>query len=341
MAKVMKLLEGLEGKGIKLNTTSLARYTAENGVLVTVSCSRRRGRVTLPPKLLGLRPEKWDDGTKSFYSDHISMGQLVMIPKEMETELSNLEGQARRLVCSYTLNGTYMPIAQYSEFKEQFEEIREEYFKAINAVADQWDEIRATFITGVKNFVDRRAKKTMLKSDREKMVEMIIQGIPTASDYRKAAKLTVEVRVFPTTATADGLAPDMQDMVNQTWRDDVVANVVRSIETSLGEIFAKVCQITAGYQSRGRINPKALRSLDRIAARVKKMNLFDNPMLESLSTNLGGMADLDDQAAENKLEEALIDIWAYANSTGINLDMSICPFDSDTLNVMLSLRTVA
>ena len=31
----VKLLEGLTGKGVTLNTRSLARYTADNGVLVS------------------------------------------------------------------------------------------------------------------------------------------------------------------------------------------------------------------------------------------------------------------------------------------------------------------
>ena len=33
-----RLLEGLSGKGIELNARALARYTAENGVLVNVHC---------------------------------------------------------------------------------------------------------------------------------------------------------------------------------------------------------------------------------------------------------------------------------------------------------------
>ena len=51
MCKVneLRLLEGLTGKGITLNTRSLAKYTADNGVLANVRCTRRRGNITLPP----------------------------------------------------------------------------------------------------------------------------------------------------------------------------------------------------------------------------------------------------------------------------------------------------
>ena len=72
--KIKTLLEGLSGKGIQLNTGALARFTAENGVLVDISCGRLRGRVSLPPKMYGLMPEKWDEGSKNFYVDHVASG---------------------------------------------------------------------------------------------------------------------------------------------------------------------------------------------------------------------------------------------------------------------------
>ena len=68
-----RLLEGLSGKGIELNARALARYTAENGVLVNVHCSRKRGHIGLPPKLLGIHPEKWKDDSQEFFAEHINM----------------------------------------------------------------------------------------------------------------------------------------------------------------------------------------------------------------------------------------------------------------------------
>ena len=89
--KIKTLLEGLSGKGIQLNTGALARFTAENGVLVDISCGRLRGRVSLPPKMYGLMPEKWDEGSKNFYVDHVGLGQLTMVPKELDARLNQLD----------------------------------------------------------------------------------------------------------------------------------------------------------------------------------------------------------------------------------------------------------
>ena len=74
MVKIKALLEGLSGKGISLNTRALAQFTADNGVLVTVRCGRPRGRVSLPPRLLGLQPDKWDKESQDFFSTHVAMG---------------------------------------------------------------------------------------------------------------------------------------------------------------------------------------------------------------------------------------------------------------------------
>lgn len=338
--KMRTLLEGLSGKGIEIRVGSLARYTAENGILVGISCGRARGRFTLPPKLLGIRPEKWDKGAQTFYGDHISMGRLNMVPKDLEDRLNQLDTRARRILYSHTLNGSYMPLTEFEEFKSEFEEVREEYFRTIDQVVDQWDIIRANFLAGVETVIETRGKRAMLKRDREKLLHELAAGIPTAEQYRARAKMEVTVRAFPSTGgAATGLAPDLRDMVDQTWKDDVTVNIVKSIESNLGEIFAKACTIATDYGKTGKVNTRSLNTLVRSAARVKKMNVFANPMLEKLAGSLSAITNDDMDKAEWQVEEAIVDAWNYAKSTGINLDMSICPFDEKALESMLAARS--
>ena len=340
--KLKTLLEGLSGKGIDIRVGDLARYTAENGVLVGISCGRSRGRFTLPPKLLGLAPEKWDEGTQAFFGDHVSMGRLTMVPKELEDRLNQLDTRARRILQVHTVNGSYMPLTEFEDFKAEFEEVRDEYFKTIQEVVDKWDEIRKEFIAGVRNIVETRGKRTVLKRDREKMVAEIIQAIPTAREYEARARMEVTVRAFPTTGgAATGLNPDLQGLVDQTWRDDVTANIVRSIEANLGEIFAKACGIATNYAKAGKVETRSLNALARTALRVKKMNVFANPLLEKLSDSLSAVTVDDPESAEYQVEESIVDAWEYARSTGINLDMSCCPFDEAALEKMLKIRTIS
>ena len=245
--KLKTLLEGLSGKGIEIRVSSLARYTAENGVLVGISCGRARGRFSLSPKLLGLAPDRWDKECKAFYGEHVSMGRLNMVPKELEDRLNQLDTKARRILQAHTVNGTYMPLAEFEDFKAEFEETREEYFRTIQEVVGQWDKIRDDFIAGVRRTVETRGRRTTLKRDRERMVREIISAIPTAREYEARAKMEVTVRAFPTIGAATaGLEPDIQGLVDKTWRDDVTANIVRSIEMNLGEIFP-------GLRNRGQL----------------------------------------------------------------------------------------
>lgn len=340
--KMRTLLEGLSGKGIEIRVGSLARYTAENGVLVGISCGRSRGRFTLPPRLLGIRPEKWDKGAQTFFGDHVSMGRLNMVPKELEDRLNQLDTRARRVLYSHTLNGSYMPLTEFEDFKGEFEEVREEYFRTIDLVVAQWDTIRANFLAGVEKVIETKGKRAMLKRDREKLLRDLTAGIPTAQEYRARAKMDVTVRAFPSTGgTATGLAPDLQNLVDQTWKDDVTANIVRSIESNLGEIFAKACTIATDYGKTSKVNTRSLNMLVRSAVRVKKMNVFANPMLERLACSLSAITNDDMDRAEWQVEEAIVDAWNYARSTGITLDMALCPFDEKALESMLAARSVA
>lgn len=71
--KLKTLLEGLSDKGIAIRVSTLARYTAENGVLVDITCGRSRGRFTLPPKLSGAQPLR--SGTRLLRSS-----MAIMLP---------------------------------------------------------------------------------------------------------------------------------------------------------------------------------------------------------------------------------------------------------------------
>ena len=239
--KLRTLLEGLSGKGIELRVSSLARYTAENGVLVDITCGRSRGRFTLPPKLLGIAPDRWDKDCKAFYGEHVSMGKLNMVPKELEDRLNQLDTRARRILQAHTVNGSYMPLSEFEEFKEEFEEVRKDYFDTIDEVVAQWDTIRNNFIAGVRKTVETRGKRTTLKRDREKMIQDIVSAIPTAPQYRSRARMEVIVRAFPTTGcTTAGLSPDIQGLVDKTWKDDVTANIIRSRERPLLDLLSLV-----------------------------------------------------------------------------------------------------
>lgn len=338
-----KLLEGLRGKlggeGIELNVRNLANFTAENGVLCSIRCGRRRGRVSLPPKLLGIRPEKWKESDREFYDSHISMGTLAIIPKEYEAKLNQLEMRARRLVQENSVNGSYVPLAAYGELRDEFETVRKDYLSTIDEVSDQWEVLKASFIKGLRETVAARGRRTMLKADRERLVNSIIAAIPTAGQYRSNGYLRMEVRAFPVTGvTTEGLAPDLEDALNQTWSDDVVSNAIRGIETSIGQVFAQACAAAKGFAERGKFNGKTLNTLVRVSARVKKMNVFANPLLDRLGNRLVRIEGKNDETVEEAVEEAILDIYEYALATRVHLDMDVCPFTAAQLNAMLSLR---
>lgn len=337
MLNEKELLKGLTSEGVIVNTRELARFTAENGVLVRVRCGRIRGRYTLPPKLIGLRPDKWQETNRDFFAGHCSAGRLNLIPKEMDQKLNLLDSRVRRLLQEYSINGTYIPLAFYHEFLEKFEAIRAEYKTEIDSVAENWETIRSDFCQGVRSLVFTIGKRSI--KDKEDAIRSITSAIPTANAYRSSAYMTLEVRTFPTTGvTVEGLAADIEDTVNQTWRNDVVYNAVKSIETCIGQLFSQACKAASIYAKTGKMNAKSITALDKIAQRVKHVNLFANPMLATLSNRMSNITELNDEQAENIIEESILDSVEYAKSTGLRLDMAVCPFNEEQLTDMLELR---
>lgn len=335
---VTKLLEGLAGPGIKLNTRNLAKFTADNGVLVKVSCGRIRGNVGLSPKLLGVKTEKWSDGSKEFFTDHINIGRLKIISKEKEAKLNQLDTRVRRLVSEYSTNGTYVPLMCFEELREKFDAIRNEYLQTIQEVADDWDAMNEEFLVGLNEML-AQSKRTIKKADKTKIYNDIAHSLRSKEDYLQSAYMTMEVRAFPSTGGAsEGLAPDIRDTINQTWKNDVVSNAVKSIEMSIGELWASACTAAELYEKNGKMDTRNIKSLARIAAKTGKINVFANPMLDKLSHRLCDIASLSDEAAESRVEDSILDCYEYAESTGVKLDYDCCPFDKEQLNNMLTLR---
>ena len=334
-----ELLKGLEGKGVVLNTRSLARFTADNGVLCELHCGRKRGHFSLPTKLMGIRVDKWNEANREFFDQHIKMGSLAMIPPEMEKKLNHLDSQVRYLLAENSINGSYVPFAVFGEFKEKFDELREEYLKTIDEVSQNWDEIRENFISGATALVETRGKRTILKRDRDAIIKNLKASIPSAADYRSSAYMRLDVRAFPTTGvTTEGLDSDIQDCLNQTWRDDVVYNAIKAIETTLGQVFVQTCNTAKVYVKSGKMDARSVNTLEKVATRIKKMNIFANPILDELGTRLSKLSELSDDEVNTEVEEAILDVVDYARKTGVTLDMKKCPFSEEQLDNMLALR---
>lgn len=88
----------------------------------------------------------------------------------------------------------------------------------------------------------------------------------------------------------------------------------------------------------GKIHGRSTNALNRIAARSKKLNVFANPMLESLASRLECIGDLNDDDIAERVEDCLLDAIQYARSTGINLDMSECPYTEEQIRDMLEVK---
>lgn len=253
--------------------------------------------------------------------------------------MNSLDTRARRLVEEYTVSNGYMPLSVYNTFKDKYQALREEYLSCAKEISDQWEEIQEQFTKGVVTMVNFCGDQ-MTGAEQENLIKNLTKNLPDAQEYLNRAYMTLDVRAFPTTGiTAEGLEPDIQEELNRTWKNDVCNNAVKAIEQNIGELFAKASQICNKYSQTGRIDSRSAESMSSIASRVRKLNVFCNPLLEDLAARLETLKSRKDDEAEEIIEDSLIDIWNYAKKTGISLDLESCPLSRELLEKMSELRS--
>lgn len=74
-----------------------------------------------------------------------------------------------------------------------------------------------------------------------------------------------------------------------------------------------------------------------MVSELKWKNVFRNPMLTQLQTQLSDIAKGDDESAADCIEEAIATIYAYANEAHLDLDFTNCPYAAQQLKQMAAI----
>ena len=309
-----KLLEGLGGDGISVR--ALATYTMSVGVYVDVHCSRYRGCMTLPRRLV--IKGKLKDETKEAYDKFVKLGSLCFIPREYEAQFCNIERNARNIVARDAIADGFVPTERYMELKTDFEQLRDEYAFARDCVVDNWDEIMADFETGVDTMI---TSARILKRDRPGFKKAILNMVPSKEKYKKSFSLSLGVRAFPGMPDTSVLDPAIQKDVLVSWKDMVVENATVCIGALAQEVFTMCNNVAARYAETDNINGNSTNSLILLGEKVKKNNVFSNPLLQEAGDNLCGLSKMADSIdrQEEVIEDVLMRVYQYAKDTGIEL----------------------
>lgn len=335
MSDYKKLLEGLTGNGISVTVSDLAKYMSSNGVCVSPTIGRRRGYVSLNEKAYGINLDDMTETGSNFFRSRVSQGHLNFIPPEDEAAFGALEKRLRRAVERKTLSDGFMPVTAYEDLKAEFEKIRAEYFAKRDEVLAKWDFLVADFKAGAKEMLEGIH---MPDYQREQVLQSFVKEIPSEADYRDSFTVSLSVRAFPATCTQEGLNSSVAAAVKDTWQDDVMTTAITAIESLIGQMWAKCNAAIKQYIKSGGIKTNTLRSLANLVAELKWKNVFCNPMLTQLQTQLSGVAQGDDESAADIIEEAISTIYAYADEAHLDLDFTNSPYTAQQLKQMSAIQ---
>lgn len=334
MSNHEKLLEGLAGNGISVTISDLAKYMSSNGVCVNPTIGRRRGYVSLNEKAYGINLDDMTETGSNFFRSRVSQGHLNFIPPEDEAAFGALEKRLRRAVERKTLSDGFMPVAAYEDLKAEFEKIRSEYFAKRDEVLAKWDLLVADFEAGAKEMLEGIH---MPDYQRKQVLKNFMEEIPSKSDYRDSFKVSLSVRAFPATCTQEGLNSSVAAAVKDTWQDDVMTTAITAIESLIGLMWTKCNAAIKQYIKGGSIKANTLQSLSNLVQELKWKNVFRNPMLTELQTQLTSVARGDDESAADCIEEAIATIYAYADEAHLDLDFTNCPYTALQLKQMAAI----
>lgn len=331
-----KLLEGLANPaaGITVSVRRLAQYMGSHAVMVDATVGRKRGRIPLPGKAYGLDKGGLSEEAGTFYGARVSEGHLSFIPKQMEAELGAIEKRLRRAITARTLADGFIPVSAYASLKEEYLTLREAYFRKRDEILSQWDELLDSFHMGAKALLDSVA----LPSDaREQMMREFVQALPSKEEYQESFSMTLQVKAFPAEAPTAGLDASIAMDVRETWKEEVVSTAILSIEKMVGEGWDLLNRAVSQYIHGGAIKAKTLECIKKFQRDLSWKNLFSNPLLKGLEKRLvklsSGSADVEGDV--EVVEACVLDIYAYAKETHLNLSFEKSAYSEEQMEQML------
>ena len=324
-----KLLAGLGGDGISVR--SLANYTSSNGVQVSVHVGRYRGTISLPPQLI--IKGKLGEKTQKVYDEYISLGTLRFIPREYESVLASIESSARYKLFNSTIIDGFMPISKYIVYKEEFEELRNEYFLSRDIILMIWDDVIKDFKTGLDELMDAAG---VTAYERGGLKDSILKQLPSKEQYSNSFSFALSVKAFPAQPDFSMFDEAVGKDIKESWMSLVVDNALNCISALAQDVFSMCSSAVAKYVEKGVINGKTINGLIVLGEKVKENNMFCNPLLQSVGESLCKLVNIDNPDDQEELVEGvLLEIYEYCQNTGVELKINNKGLPAKTLETML------
>lgn len=335
MATIKKLLEGVGEDGVSIR--ALAKYTANQGVFVTLTCRRSHGTISLPPQLLGVRQDLMTDKAQNAMASYIKLGCMSFIPATDEASLQKIEGAIRYKLGKATISNGFMSLGNYETFKEEFQQAREDYMAARDLILLKWDTLLTQFQQGISDILDG---VNLDPEFHESLRKQLTAAIPSKNAFADSFSMTLNVMAFPTQPTdLENCSEALQKDLKESWGRTVTENVISCISATAQDAFDLCSSVAARYAVKNDISGRSTDALIAMAQKIRGNNVFRNPLLESTAKKLDSIKKISapDQQ-EDMIEEVLIDLYQYSKEAGFALVLPKKGVSRENLENMLQMR---
>lgn len=347
----LEKLQELLGDGLSVEQGALANLTQRKVIGVSVHVGRHTGKVSLPVKQVGMKLDLLEKEAKSFYQERMSGSDIKFIPPDdlrafdtIEARLRNCVKQMALVGCSEDKSGGqnkgkkqtiyYIPAEAHGPLKVKAAQIISEYNARRDKVLGEWDDLEKAFIEGVDEMLKGFS---LLPAEHAKLKDSLIKSMPKKHEYAQSFYMVIEPTAFPAYAAPEGLDSALASAIDTTTRNNLYTFALQAIEQSIGSAFVQVCKFWDAFSRQSFVSGRTIDSMVRLVCDLGYKNVFQNELLTVLRGKLDRIVKEENPIDRQEMvEDALLDIWEYAQKTGIQLDTSCLPQASTGSDVKLT-----
>lgn len=323
------------GVSENVRVRDLGDLMMKRGVFATIKCSRNRGTIPMPDEM---KKNYKSAEAVAAAAAHSSPSHLVFTSKELDNKLNKIESAIRYELKKASFANGFISLEELTGFTLKFEAAVEEYDRALDTLGCEWDQMIENFKADLDFMLYDDADLTDI--DRIRIRKAVYKKIPSYKEFRSDCCLKLSVRQFNPQPNLELFPEDLQGALKEDWKESVTECAVACVTSCVQDVFERCSCVAARYADTAYINKNSINGLQAVSERIRKNNLFNNPLLASAADRLEHIADFatpDEQ--EIVIEDVLLDVYAYSKQNGVSLTIDPKGLKESTLDQMLALRS--
>lgn len=329
-------------KDSDVKVEDLGSCLKEKGVLLEASFGGGRNSYKISPESFGVDKDNLSDDSKDFFQNHLRDGTVVFVPRDKYKQLRSIESKTKKKLREITIgyNGQFVPIKDFEEFVEYFENSKNEYFA-----------IRDELVADYPNIVSRFKKilsQSLIDMDvdikvAEKQYLEIVSKLPSQTAFKNSFRADLSISLMPTVDEFDGygFGDDIKEAISSQYQAIGNNLIGDSTVVVLQEAVDSLVGLINSFNRSGNVHHKTREGLKNCVVKMERKNIFENKKLDEVKDRVKCLINTESDMAVQQSEILLAEIYVYSKKIDIDskIDLSkssILPMELERLHEVLN-----